>query len=54
MECRVKDSIAPGNHTLFIGEIVQAARRSDASVLTTAWTIPVCMLVETDPMGKIK
>ena len=35
MECRVVDSMAPGNHTLFIGEILQAVHRREASLLTS-------------------
>ena len=35
MECRVKETYEPGNHTLFIGEIVNAMAILDASVLTT-------------------
>jgi flavin reductase (DIM6/NTAB) family NADH-FMN oxidoreductase RutF len=29
VECRVRDSYRPGNHTLFIGEVVDARRCSD-------------------------
>ena len=36
LECRVRHTLAPGNHTLFVGEIVHAARISDGPVLTTA------------------
>jgi flavin reductase (DIM6/NTAB) family NADH-FMN oxidoreductase RutF len=35
IECRIKDSLAPGNHSLFIGEIVEAARRRETPVLTS-------------------
>lgn len=35
LECRVSDSFRPGNHTLFIGEIVAAEIFSDENVLTT-------------------
>ena len=34
-ECRVKTSIQPGNHTVFIGEVVNAIMISDAEPLTT-------------------
>ncbi|MFZ0133534.1 MAG: flavin reductase family protein [Desulfobacterales bacterium] len=34
-ECRVKTSIRPGNHTLFIGEVVNATLHSDAEPLST-------------------
>jgi flavin reductase (DIM6/NTAB) family NADH-FMN oxidoreductase RutF len=34
-ECRVKTSIQPGNHTVFIGEVVNAKKISDAEPLTT-------------------
>lgn len=34
-ECRVKTSIQPGNHTVFIGEVVNAMMISDAEPLTT-------------------
>ncbi len=36
LECRVRQTLAPGNHTLFVGEIIHAARISDNPVLTTA------------------
>ncbi|MDZ7761665.1 MAG: flavin reductase family protein [Desulfovermiculus sp.] len=35
LECRVTSTLAPGNHTLFIGEIVQAGRRREVSPLTS-------------------
>ena len=35
MECRVNSTLAPGNHTLFIGEICQAGRRREVSPLTS-------------------
>lgn len=35
MECTVKAAYKPGNHTLFIGEIVDAHRFSDDDLLTT-------------------
>ncbi|MFZ0241592.1 MAG: flavin reductase family protein [Desulfobacterales bacterium] len=34
-ECRVKTSIQPGNHTLFIGEVIEATLNSDAEPLST-------------------
>ena len=36
VECTVKDVYKPGNHTLFVGEIVNAASYSDHQPLTTA------------------
>jgi flavin reductase (DIM6/NTAB) family NADH-FMN oxidoreductase RutF len=36
LECRVRQTFVPGNHSLFIGEIVHGARISDGPVLTTA------------------
>ena len=35
LECRVVDSMAPGNHTLFVGQIVQAKMHTEADVLTS-------------------
>ncbi|MFO7876858.1 MAG: flavin reductase family protein [Desulfovermiculus sp.] len=35
LECRVTSTLAPGNHTLFIGEIVQAGWRRETSPLTS-------------------
>lgn len=35
MECRVIHFLAPGNHTLFIGEVVQARRQKEAPPLTS-------------------
>ncbi|MFO7803798.1 MAG: flavin reductase family protein [Desulfovermiculus sp.] len=35
MECRVVDSMAPGNHTLFVGQIVQAEISTEADLLTS-------------------
>lgn len=35
MECKVKETYEPGNHTLFIGEIVNASAIREAPVLTT-------------------
>lgn len=35
LECRVIHFLAPGNHTLFIGEVVQAGRRKEALPLTS-------------------
>lgn len=34
-ECRITTSIQPGNHTVFIGEVVNAMMISDAEPLTT-------------------
>jgi len=34
-ECTVKAAYKPGNHTLFIGEVVDAGRFSNDGVLTT-------------------
>ena len=36
LECRVRQRLSPGNHTLFIAGVVQAARLSDGPLLTTA------------------
>ena len=36
LECRVTQTFAPGNHALFIGEILHAARISDGPVMTIA------------------
>ncbi len=36
LECRVREALAPGNHTVFIGEVVHAVRVSDGPVLCTA------------------
>ena len=35
MECRVNSTLAPGNHTLVIGEIIQAGRRWGFTPLTS-------------------
>jgi flavin reductase (DIM6/NTAB) family NADH-FMN oxidoreductase RutF len=35
LECRVKDLYEPGNHTLFIGEVVDADRFSDQAPMTS-------------------
>ena len=35
MECEVKDSYSPGNHTLFIGEITDAQAFSEGQPLST-------------------
>jgi len=35
VECRVRDSHAPGDHTLFIGEVVAAGTRSEGPTLDT-------------------
>lgn len=35
LECRVVDSMAPGNHTLFVGQIVQAEMYAEADLLTS-------------------
>ena len=34
-ECKLRDRIQPGNHTLFFGEVVDAKTVSDEAVLTT-------------------
>jgi len=31
LECEVKDSYAPGNHTLFIGKIVNARLKTEGT-----------------------
>ncbi|MFH0844315.1 MAG: flavin reductase family protein [Pseudomonadota bacterium] len=36
MECVVKESYSPGNHTLFIGEIVDAKMRSNEGPMSTS------------------
>lgn len=36
LDCRVKQSLAPGNHTLFIGEVVDAGTVDGGSALSTA------------------
>jgi flavin reductase (DIM6/NTAB) family NADH-FMN oxidoreductase RutF len=36
LDCRVTQRLAPGNHTLFIGEVVDAASMSGSAVLSTA------------------
>jgi len=36
MECKVKETYAPGNHTLFIGEVVSAEFISDQTPLCTS------------------
>lgn len=36
LDCEVKESFTPGNHTLFIGEIIDARRISDGAALDTA------------------
>ena len=36
LECRVREALAPGNHTIFVGEVVHAERRSDGPLLCTA------------------
>ena len=36
MECKVKDTYAPGNHTLFVGEVVSAGIISDQTPLCTS------------------
>lgn len=35
MECRVTQTLSPGNHTLFIGEVVKAVFNSDKTPLCT-------------------
>ncbi len=35
MECEVRQSLMPGNHTLFIGEVVEGYMRADRSSLDT-------------------
>ena len=35
IECRVNESYKPGNHTIFIGEIIAAKQVMDGDVLTT-------------------
>ncbi len=35
LECELKDFYKPGNHTLFVGEIIEAGLFSDREVLTT-------------------
>lgn len=35
LECRVKESFKPGNHTIFIGEIIAAKQVNDGDILTT-------------------
>jgi flavin reductase (DIM6/NTAB) family NADH-FMN oxidoreductase RutF len=35
IECLVKETLSPGNHTLFIGEIIEARFFSDETPLTT-------------------
>lgn len=36
MECKVKETYAPGNHTLFVGEVVAAKFISDETPLSTS------------------
>ena len=36
LDCRVQESLAPGNHTLFIGQVVDAALVTEREVLCTA------------------
>ena len=36
MECKIKDTYAPGNHTLFVGEVVSAEFISDQTPLCTS------------------
>ena len=36
MECRVKETYSPGNHTLFVGEVVTAKCISDETPLSTS------------------
>jgi flavin reductase (DIM6/NTAB) family NADH-FMN oxidoreductase RutF len=35
MECRITERLSPGNHTLFIGEVVSAAFNAEATPLCT-------------------
>ncbi|RLB40238.1 MAG: flavin reductase [Deltaproteobacteria bacterium] len=35
LECNIKETYRPGNHTLFVGEIINGAAIYDAPVLTT-------------------
>ena len=35
MECRIKQTLAPGNHTLFIGEVVNAVFNAEKTPLCT-------------------
>ncbi|MDX2440127.1 MAG: flavin reductase family protein [Desulfobacterales bacterium] len=36
MECKVKETYAPGNHTLFVGQVVEAKFISDKTPLSTS------------------
>jgi len=36
MECKVKETYAPGNHTLFVAEVVAAEFKSDETPLSTS------------------
>lgn len=36
LECRVADRLSPGNHTLFVGEVVDAGAKEGMDALSTA------------------
>ena len=36
LDCKIVDRIKAGNHTVFIGEVVEAELRSDSPILTTS------------------